>query len=105
MSIKSQIIADNAIFLDLNAFAEQITYNGIKISAIVVIGDSSIKGDTFESKGRSAVGTIKVSSIDVPAPEIGDQVIINSTTWEVTRLLESDYAMVKLQIITGETVL
>jgi hypothetical protein len=105
MSIKSQIIVDNAIFLDLDTFAEQITYEGKTISAVVVIGDSSIKGDTFENRGRASVGSISVSAIDVPDPQTGDEVIINSVKWEMSRIIDSDSAMNKLQIISGESVL
>ena len=103
MSIKDQIIADNTIFLDINAFAEQITYNGVQITADVFIGDSAISGDTFQKKGRSAIGTISISRIDVPNPSEGDAVVYDSTKWTVTRTLKSDFAMHKLQIISGES--
>ena len=103
MTLKTQTKADNAIFLDTDAFAEQITYNGAQITAVVAIGDSAIRGDTFEHKGRSAIGTIQVSAIDVPNPDTGDKVIYNSVTWEVSRILESDPAMHLLQIITSES--
>lgn len=36
MTIK-QMIGDNAIFLDTDAFAEQITYNGTPITAVVAL--------------------------------------------------------------------
>jgi hypothetical protein len=103
MTIKEQILADNAIFLDTDAFAEQITYNGTPITAVVALGDSSLRGDTFERKGRSAVGMIQVSVLDVPKPNTGDVIVHQSVTWKVARILESDFALHVLQIITEES--
>ena len=105
MSIKDQIIADNTIFLNSDDFAELITYNDVKISAVIEIGDSSIEGNTFDHRGRSSVGTIEVSIIDIPVPVAGDQVVINSVDWRVARIIESDSAMHYLQITSGESVL
>lgn len=103
MSIKEQIAKDNAIFLDVDAFAEEITYNGAPILAVVAIGDSAIRGNTFEGRGRAAVGTVQVSALDVPSPNTGDVVVYKTTTWTVARMLESDTAMHLLQIISGES--
>jgi hypothetical protein len=99
MPIKEQIARDNAIFLDLDAFAELILYNGRQIPAVVVLGDSSIRGNTFEQKGSSAVATLQIAASDVSSPDSGDQVVYHSTTWEVTHILESDSAMHFLQMI------
>ena len=99
MSIKEQIATDNAIFLDMDAFAELILYNGRQIPAVVVLGDSSIRGNTFEQKGSSAVATLHIAAGDVPSPDTGDQIVYQSATWEVTHILESDSAMHLLQMI------
>lgn len=99
MSIKEQIARDNAIFLDMDAFAELILYNGRQIPAVVVLGDSSIRGNTFEQKGSSAVATLHIAASDVPSPDTGDQVVYQLATWEVTHILESDSAMHLLQMI------
>jgi hypothetical protein len=99
MSIKEQITRDNSIFLDLDAFAELILYNGRQIPAVVVLGDSAARGNTFESKGSSAVATLHIAAGDVPSPDTGDQVVYQSVTWEVTHILESDSAMHLLQMI------
>ncbi|QDR81346.1 head-tail joining protein [Sporomusa termitida] len=99
MSIKEQIARDNAIFLDLDAFAELILYNGRQIPAVVALGDSAMRGNTFEQKGRSAVATLQIAASDVSGPETGDQVVYHSATWEVTHVLESDGAMHLLQMI------
>lgn len=99
MSIKEQIARDNAIFLDMDAFAELILYNGRQIPAVVVLGDSSMRGNTFETKGSSAVATIHIAASDVPTPDTGDQVVYQSATWEVTHILESDSAMHMVQMI------
>ena len=99
MSIKEQIARDNAIFLDLNAFAELILYNGRQISAVVVLGDSAMRGNTFEQKGQSAVAILQIAADEVPSPDAGDQVVYHAATWEVTHILESDSAMHLLQMI------
>jgi len=98
MSIKDQISRDNTIFLDLDAFAELILYNGKQIPAVVTLGDSAMRGNTFENKGSSSVATLQIPASDVP-PDTGDQVIYQSATWEVTHILESDSAMHLLQMI------
>lgn len=99
MSVKEQIARDNAIFLDLNAFAEPIVYNGRQIPAVVALGDSAMRGNTFERKGQAAVATLQVAVSDVPSPDTGDKVVYHSATWEVTHILESDSAMHLLQMI------
>jgi hypothetical protein len=99
MSIKEQITRDNAIFLDLDAFAELILYNGRQIPALVVLGDSAMRGNTFEQKGSSVVATLHIAASDVSSPDTGDQVVYQSATWEVTHVLESDSAMHLLQMI------
>lgn len=103
MTLRDQLIADNAIFLNADEFAEGITYNGKPILAVVAIGDSALRGDTFEKQGLVAVGTVNVSTLDVPEPETGDSIVYNDIIWTVARILETDFAMHKLQIITGES--
>jgi len=103
MSLKTQIIADTQIFLNTDEFAEQIIYNGASITAIIEIGETNTKGNSYSSDGHSDQGFAEISVIDIPNPQEGDDIICeNGKHWRVARIVESDIAMHRLAIIANE---
>ena len=102
MSLKDQMLGDISNFLNANEFAEEITYNGTEITAVVEIGETDTKGNTFSNDGRSDIASVWVAETDVPNPINGDEVTSKGKTWYVARVMEDGGGMYKLELIANE---
>lgn len=103
MSLKNQIIADTAIYLNTDEFAEKITYNGTEITAVFELGETNTRGNQFSSDGQSDIASVWVSETDVPSPVNDDEVINKGKTWRVSRILEDGGGMYRLELTGNES--
>lgn len=93
MSIKSQIISDNAIFLDTDAFADlhTVELEGVIYSIPVVVEDeTSDKYDQQYGGVYQTVMTIFFSESVVPrAPIQGELLLLDGVTYLVAKCITS----------------
>lgn len=76
MTLKTDMLADMSVFFNTDEFADDATYNGSGITA-VLCSDS----DGADSIGTTAMLFVKKS--DVLAPAYGDTIVISGNTWRV----------------------
>lgn len=98
MTLKTNIGADLSAFFNEDEHAEEITYAGSTITAIVNHGEKPASG--AGSTVQKATLFVKVS--DVAAPAYLDAVVINSDTFYVQRRLGGDGYVWELAIETDE---
>lgn len=104
MTHKAQMAIDTQQFLNTDEFAETVSYNGDAIAAVVERGKTRESGNTFTSEGEADRAMVWVKATDVASPVIGDVIVIaDGTSWEVSRILESDQAMHCLECIANES--
>jgi len=75
-----------------------VTYAGAEIPAIVNF-DQDLKDETESAFARAE---IMVRASDVAAPAYRDEVVIDSATWYVRRILSGDGLAWKLELISDE---
>lgn len=105
MTLKEQMVTDVAIFLNINEHAEEITYNGMNIIAIVDRGENMGRGNTFGSnrEGQAARAEIWVAEKDIPKPKAQDEVVFDDIEWQVARILSSGGGLHQLELIGNES--
>lgn len=97
MTLKTDITADlDDVFFDTDEFAEEITYNGASINAIVEYGVNLTHGETAAAQAQ-----ILVKKADVSAPQPRDTVVIGSTTYTVQSTLKGDGYTWTLNLVTN----
>ena len=98
MSLKDQMAADAAIFFNTNEFGEQVLYNGVKITAIVDIGEGIRRSQT---ENRGITGYFEVKKADVPNPEVGDIIVADGVEWSFIEIASSDSISYVLKFIAN----
>ena len=81
MTIKEQITSDLDIIFNTDEFAEEITFGGVAVDAVVDVSDRDL---TFGADSRKLTILIPVGSLG-SAPSGREVVVIGSTTWTVYR--------------------
>lgn len=104
MSLKEQLAQDADVFLNTSEFAEPLLYNGASIQAVLERGLEFAPGNTFTGEGQSARAELQVAVMDVPSPKPQDIVETDDgICWQVARILDSDAAMHRLELISQES--
>jgi hypothetical protein len=81
MTIKEQITSDLSIFFNTDEFAEEITFGGVSVDAIVDVTDRDL---TFGKDSHKVIILIPVSSL-ASAPSGREVVVVKGVTWTVYR--------------------
>lgn len=107
MSLKTQIIADTAIYLNINEFAEPVVYTpkgGVAVNINMVIDRGANLTDEEEGPGVSDGALGYIGMADVIAT--GYDAVINATgpdgaaeTWTVRRIKSQDCGMYEVVMI------
>lgn len=115
MSLKEQIAADSAIFINTDDFAESATYEGIHIVGILEYNDGQLTGNPYNNEGQSTKGLYYLTAADVikirtelnraEGQEIqgGDQIIYAGRIWYVIRLKAVEFGVYTLEISSSES--
>ncbi|HOD75262.1 MAG TPA: hypothetical protein PKJ17_04500 [Syntrophorhabdaceae bacterium] len=80
-TLSATISSDLAVLLNTDEFAQEITYEGATIKAIVHYGPRRIRGTDQAVSCDAWLEGVKVSDVAVPAYR--DTVVIGSTTYHV----------------------
>ena len=79
MSFKTQIATDLDVFLDTDEFAQEITYAGGTVNAIVILDDLTPELGAASNQGLIYIKISDLSS----APSYRDSVVTDGATWKV----------------------
>ena len=101
MSFKDDVANDlKEIILNTEEFAEEIVYVSSVIKAVVKYSEYF----KYEGSDVSQKATIYVDKKDVPAPKIGDLVVIDSSNWSTDAVASGNMAFWVISIRRDERV-
>lgn len=112
MTFDSEIIEDQAEFLDFFADATNVTYNpfgGTPVSrqaVILVMDDLEINRDdgNFQNLKNITIEMAKSATLGVLIPSTRDTITIESVEWSIVAIQSNDAAFFKLSLERGVTV-
>jgi len=98
MTLKTNIAADLSAFFNEDEFAEEVTYAGSDITALVFYAENPAK----ESGSTVQKATLFVKVSDVATPAYRDAIVIGSDTWYMQSRLNGDGYVWELAIERDE---
>jgi hypothetical protein len=99
------MLADRSIFLNTNELAEEVTYNGAPIIAVLERGQTLANGNIVsEGDGTSDRAVILVSESDVSNPSSRDTFTdASGKVWRFGRILASGGGMHRIELTANES--
>jgi hypothetical protein len=86
MTFATDINSDLSVFFNTDEFAEEVTYAGTDINALIYYGER------LDERSGALVSTctLSIQVSDVTTPAYRDTVVIGSATWTVTKINNGD---------------
>lgn len=104
MNLKEQMKQDANNLLNINEFAEMVVFNEKEIKAIVVSGETNIRGD-YKSVGTRDVKYFLVLKEDVKGYKANDEITHDGKKYAVIRSIWDNGFIIKLEAEANKSVM